>query len=311
MTNYLITIIGPTAIGKTSLSITLAQHFGCDIISCDSRQFFKEIKIGTAVPSDEELYSATHHFIQNKSIFDSYSVGDFEKEAIAKLEELFQKNNVQIMVGGSGLYVNGVLKGFDDFPDIDETVRIQINTDFEKLGIDYLQQKLKEFDQEYFQKLTIENPQTLQNPQRMKRFVEVCLGTGKPYSSFIGQKKNLRHFTPIVIGLEADREIMYDRINQRVNLMISEGLLEEAKELYPNKHLNALQTVGYRELFDYFDGNIILEFAIEEIKKNTRRFAKRQLTWFKRTENTTWFDYQTDKKKIIEHIEHQLQTSNS
>lgn len=310
MTNYLITIIGPTAIGKTSLSITLAQHFGCDIISCDSRQFFKEIKIGTAVPSDEELYSATHHFIQNKSIFDSYSVGDFEKEAIAKLEELFQKNNVQIMVGGSGLYVNGVLKGFDDFPDIDETVRIQINTDFEKLGIDYLQQKLKEFDQEYFQKLTIENPQTLQNPQRMKRFVEVCLGTGKPYSSFIGQKKNLRHFTPIVIGLEADREIMYDRINQRVNLMISEGLLEEAKELYPNKHLNALQTVGYRELFDYFDGNIILEFAIEEIKKNTRRFAKRQLTWFKRTENTTWFDYQTDKKKIIEHIEHQLQTSN-
>ena len=311
MTNYLITIIGPTAIGKTSLSITLAQHFGCDIISCDSRQFFKEMKIGTAVPSDEELYSATHHFIQNKSIFDSYSVGDFEKEAIAKLEELFQKNNVQIMVGGSGLYVNGVLKGFDDFPDIDETVRIQINTDFEKLGIDYLQQKLKEFDQEYFQKLTIENPQTLQNPQRMKRFVEVCLGTGKPYSSFIGQKKNLRHFTPIVIGLEADREIMYDRINQRVNLMISEGLLEEAKELYPNKHLNALQTVGYRELFDYFDGNIILEFAIEEIKKNTRRFAKRQLTWFKRTENTTWFDYQTDKKKIIEHIEHQLQTSNS
>lgn len=311
MTNYLITIIGPTAIGKTSLSITLAQHFGCDIISCDSRQFFKEMKIGTAVPSDEELYSATHHFIQNKSIFDSYSVGDFEKEAIAKLEELFQKNNVQIMVGGSGLYVNGVLKGFDDFPDIDETVRIQINTDFEKLGIDYLQQKLKEFDQEYFQKLTIENPQTLQNPQRMKRFVEVCLGTGKPYSSFIGQKKNLRHFTPIVIGLEADREIMYDRINQRVNLMISEGLLEEAKELYPNKHLNALQTVGYRELFDYFDGNIILEFAIEEIKKNTRRFAKRQLTWFKRKENTTWFDYQTDKKKIIEHIEHQLQTSNS
>ncbi|MFN3754989.1 tRNA (adenosine(37)-N6)-dimethylallyltransferase MiaA [Flavobacterium sp.] len=311
MTNYLITIIGPTAIGKTSLSITLAQHFGCDILSCDSRQFFKEMTIGTAVPNEEELNSATHHFIQNKSIFESYSVGDFEQEAIAKLEELFQKSNVQIMVGGSGLYVDAVLKGFDDFPDIDESVRIKINTDFEELGIDYLQQKLKELDLDYYQKLTTENPQTLQNPQRMKRFVEVCLGTGKPYSSFIGQKKNSRHFTPIVIGLEADREIMYDRINQRVDMMISEGLLAEAKELYPNKQLNALQTVGYRELFDYFDGKINLEIAIEEIKKNTRRFAKRQLTWFKRTENTTWFDYQIDKKKIIEHIENRLLTSNS
>ncbi|RKS02484.1 tRNA (adenosine(37)-N6)-dimethylallyltransferase MiaA [Flavobacterium sp. 102] len=311
MTNYLITIIGPTAIGKTSLSIALAKHFGCDIISCDSRQFFKEMKIGTAVPSEEELNSATHHFIQNKSIFDSYSVGDFEQEAIAKLDELFQKKSVQIMVGGSGLYVDAVLKGFDDFPDIDDAIRIQINTDFETFGIDYLQQNLKELDVYYFEKLTAENPQTLQNPQRMKRFVEVCIGTGKPYSSFIGQKKNSRHFTPIVIGLEADRAIMYDRINQRVDMMISEGLLVEAKELYPNKDLNALQTVGYRELFDYFDGKIGLEFAIEEIKKNTRRFAKRQLTWFKRTENTTWFDYQTDKKKIIEHIERQLQTSNS
>ena len=311
MTNYLITIIGPTAIGKTSLSIALAKHFGCDIISCDSRQFFKEMKIGTAVPSEEELDSATHHFIQNKSIFDSYSVGDFEQEAIAKLDELFQKKSVQIMVGGSGLYVDAVLKGFDDFPDIDDAIRIQINTDFETFGIDYLQQNLKELDVDYFEKLTAENPQTLQNPQRMKRFVEVCIGTGKPYSSFIGQKKNSRHFTPIVIGLEADRAIMYDRINQRVDMMISEGLLVEAKELYPNKDLNALQTVGYRELFDYFDGKIGLEFAIEEIKKNTRRFAKRQLTWFKRTENTTWFDYQTDKKKIIEHIERQLQTSNS
>ncbi|WP_291129099.1 tRNA (adenosine(37)-N6)-dimethylallyltransferase MiaA [Flavobacterium sp. UBA7682] len=311
MTNYLITIIGPTAIGKTSLSIALAKHFGCDIISCDSRQFFKEMKIGTAVPSEEELNSATHHFIQNKSIFDSYSVGDFEQEAIAKLDELFQKKSVQIMVGGSGLYVDAVLKGFDDFPDIDDAIRIQINTDFETFGIDYLQQNLKELDVYYFEKLTAENPQTLQNPQRMKRFVEVCIGTGKPYSSFIGQKKNSRHFTPIVIGLEADRAIMYDRINQRVDMMISEGLLVEAKELYPNKDLNALQTVGYRELFDYFDGKIGLEFAIEEIKKNTRRFAKRQLTWFKRTENTTWFDYQTEKKKIIEHIERQLQTSNS
>jgi len=301
--NYLITIIGPTAIGKTSLSITLAQHFNCDIISCDSRQFFKEMKIGTAVPSDEELALATHHFIQNKSIFDNYSVGDFEKEAIAKLDELFLKNNVQIMVGGSGLYVDAVLKGFDDFPDIDEKVRETINADFEQFGIDYLHQKLKELDNDYFQKLSTENPQTLQNPQRMKRFVEVCLGTGKPYSSFIGQKKNKRNFTPIIIGLEAEREIMYNRINQRVDIMMNEGLLKEAENLFPNKNLNALQTVGYRELFDFLEGKTSLEFAIEQIKMNTRRFAKRQITWFKRTENAVWFDYLTDRKEIIDNLQ--------
>ncbi|MBN8642591.1 MAG: tRNA (adenosine(37)-N6)-dimethylallyltransferase MiaA [Flavobacteriales bacterium] len=303
MSNYLITIIGPTAIGKTSLSIALAQHFGCEIISCDSRQFYKEMKIGTAVPSDDELATATHHFIQNKSIFENYSVGDFEQEAIAKLDELFTKNNIQIMVGGSGLYVDAVLKGFDDFPDIDASVREQINSDFDAFGIDYLQKKLQELDVDYFNTISNENPQTLQNPQRMKRFVEVCIGTGKPYSSFLNQKKNKRNFTPIIIGLEAEREVMYDRINQRVDIMMNEGLLEEAKNLYPNKHLNALQTVGYRELFDYFDGTTSLDFAIEEIKKNTRRFAKRQLTWFKRTENVVWFDYLTDRNEIIDSIE--------
>jgi tRNA dimethylallyltransferase len=305
--NYLITIIGTTAIGKTALSIALAQHFGCDIISCDSRQFFKEMKIGTAVPSDEELVSATHHFIQNKSIFESYSVGDFEQEALAKLDELFQKNKIQIMVGGSGLYVDAVLKGFDDFPDIDDSVRDEINAKFVHLGIDYLQQQLQELDSEYYQKLQTENPQTLQNPQRMKRFVEVCIGSGKPYSSFIGKRKNVRNFTPIVIGLESDREIMYDRINKRVDIMLNEGLLAEAQSLYPNKHLNALQTVGYRELFDYFDEKITLEFAIEQIKMNTRRFAKRQITWFKRTENVSWFDYLTDRKEIITTIESKIQ----
>lgn len=301
--NYLITIIGPTAIGKTSLSIALAQHFGCEILSCDSRQFYKEMQIGTAVPNDDELTAATHHFIQNKSIFDAYSVGDFEQEAIAKLDELFAKKNIQIMVGGSGLYVDAVLKGFDDFPDIDASIRTQINADFDAFGMDYLQQKLQELDRDYFNTISNENPQTLQNPQRMKRFVEVCLGTGKPYSSFLNQKKNVRNFTPILIGLEAEREIMYDRINQRVDIMMNEGLLEEAKNLYPNKHLNALQTVGYRELFDHFDGTTTLDFAIEEIKKNTRRFAKRQLTWFKRTENVAWFDYLTDKNEIISFIE--------
>lgn len=307
MNNYLITIIGPTAIGKTSLSIALAQQFGCEIISCDSRQFFKEMKIGTAVPNDEELAAATHHFIQNKSIFDSYSVGDFEQEAIAKLDELFTKNNIQIMVGGSGLYVDAVLKGFDDFPDIDASVREKIKIEYEVKGLPYLQENLKEYDPDYYLFLSESNPQTLQNPQRMKRFVEVCLGTGKPYSSFLNQKKNTRHFTPIVIGLEADREIMYDRINQRVDIMMNEGLLEEAKNLFPNKQLNALQTVGYRELFDYFDGLTSFDFAVEEIKKNTRRFAKRQLTWFKRMENAVWFDYLCDRNKIIETINSKME----
>ena len=300
--NYLFTIIGPTAIGKTSLSITLAQHFDCEIVSCDSRQFFKEMRIGTAVPSEEELALATHHFIQNKSIFENYTVGDFEKEAIAKLDELFLKNNIQIMVGGSGLYVDAILKGFDDFPDVNNSIREVINADFKELGIDYLQNKLKELDADYYQQLKLKNPQTLQNPQRMKRFVEVCLGTGKPYSSFLNQKKNQRSFTPIIIGLEADRVIMYDRINQRVDSMVNEGLVNEAENLFPNKELNALQTVGYRELFDYFEGKITLDFAIEEIKKNTRRFSKRQLTWFKRAENVKWFDFMADRNDIIEFI---------
>lgn len=299
---YLITIVGPTAIGKTSLSIVLANHFNCEIVSCDSRQFFKEMTIGTAVPSLAELTAAKHHFIQNKSIFETYTVGDFEKEAIAKLNELFQNNDYAILVGGSGLYVDAILKGFDEFPEIDSKVRTEITTNYEKLGIGYLQQKLEQLDPNYYKTLTTENPQTLQNPQRMMRFVEVCLGTGKPYSSFLNQKKNNRDFTLIVIGLEADRKIIYNRINQRVDIMMNEGLLNEAKTLYPNKELNALQTVGYRELFSFFDKEFSLEFAIEEIKKNTRRFSKRQLTWFKRNENTKWFDFETPYTTIIEYI---------
>lgn len=301
--NYLITIIGPTAIGKTSLSIALAQHFGCEIISCDSRQFFKEMKIGTAVPSDDELAAAPHHFIQNKSIFDKYSVGDFEKEALNKLDELFVKNNIQIMVGGSGLYVDAVLKGFDEFPDIEEGVRTEINSKFDALGITFLQEQLQNLDPDYYKKLEKENPQTLQNPQRMKRFVEVCIGSGLPYSDFIGKRNSKRNFTPIIIGLESDREIMYDRINQRVDLMFEVGLVEEVKQLLPYKERNALQTVGYRELFDYFEGKSTLEFAAAQIKQNTRRFAKRQMTWFKRTENAIWFDYLTNKDTFVKYIE--------
>jgi tRNA dimethylallyltransferase len=304
--NYLITIIGPTAIGKTSLSIALAQHFDCDIISCDSRQFFKEMKIGTAVPNEEELASATHHFIQNKSIFENYTVGDFEKEAISKLDELFLKNNIQIMVGGSGLYVDAVLKGFDSFPEIDSQVRDEVRLNYEEKGIEYLQNQLKELDSYYSNFITETNPQTLQNPQRMMRFVEVCIGTGKPYSSFLNKEKNKRNFTPIIIGLEAERAIMYNRINQRVDIMMNDGLLAEAEKLFTNKDLNALQTVGYRELFDYFEEKISLDLAVEEIKKNTRRFSKRQLTWFKRTENAVWFDYLTHRKRIINFIENNL-----
>jgi tRNA dimethylallyltransferase len=299
---YLITIIGPTAIGKTSLSITLAQHFQCEIISCDSRQFFKEMRIGTAVPSQEELTAAPHHFIQNKSIFENYTVGDFEKEAIAKLTELHQTNDFAILVGGSGLYVDAILKGFDSFPAIDASVREEVSANYEQFGFSYLQEQLEQLDPVYFDKISLENPQTLQNPQRLMRFVEVCIGTGKPYSSFLNQNKNNRDFTTVIIGLEAERSVMYDRINQRVDIMLNEGLLAEAEQLYPHKELNALQTVGYRELFSYFDGNSTLDFAIEEIKKNTRRFSKRQLTWFKRTENARWFDYLTDRNEIIEYI---------
>jgi len=306
---YLITIIGPTAIGKTAMSIHLATHFNCEIISCDSRQFFKEMTIGTAVPSKTELAAAKHHFIQNKSIFELYTVGDFEKEAIAKIDELFLTNDYVVLVGGSGLYVNAVLKGFDEFPEIDPSIREAVNATYEKLGIGYLQEQLQKLDTTYFKTLASENPQTLQNPQRMMRFVEVCIGCGKPYSSFLNQKQNSRNFNPILIGLEADRSIMYNRINQRVDIMMKEGLLKEAKTVYPNKELNALQTVGYRELFSYFDGEVTLEFAIEEIKKNTRRFSKRQLTWFKRDSNTKWFNYETPYQTIFNYIESKIHNS--
>lgn len=302
MNNYLITIIGPTAIGKTALSISLAKHFNCDIISCDSRQFFKEMTIGTAVPNSEELAAANHYFIQDKSIIENYSVGTFEREAIVKLDELFIQNNIQIMVGGSGLYVDAILKGLDNFPDIHPNIRTQIQKEYEEKGIDYLQNTLQQLDPIYFNQLTQNNTQTLHNPQRMMRFVEVCIGSDLPYSSFLKSKNIQRNYIPIIIGLEADREIMYQRINQRVDDMLVEGLLEEAKMLHQHKDLNALQTVGYRELFDFFEGTTTLEYAIEQIKMNTRRFAKRQITWFKRTENVSWFDYLTETNIIIDEI---------
>lgn len=297
MPKFLITIVGPTAIGKTAMSIYIAQHFKCDIISCDSRQFFREMTIGTAVPNDIELQSVTHHFIHNKSIFEEYTVGDFEKEAIRKLEELFQENNYAVMVGGSGLYVDAVLKGFDDFPDIDPEIRAELASKHSELGIAFLQEELQKRDPDYFSIVD------KGNPQRMMRALEVSIGTGKPYSFFLNQKTNQRGFTSIIIGLDAERKIIYDRIEQRVDQMMNDGLLAEAMNLFPNKNLNALQTVGYRELFDFFEEKSDLNFAISEIKKNTRRFAKRQLTWFRRNMETKWFDYQTKPQEIITYIQ--------
>ncbi|MBL4643711.1 MAG: tRNA (adenosine(37)-N6)-dimethylallyltransferase MiaA, partial [Flavobacteriaceae bacterium] len=268
--NVLITIVGPTAIGKTALSIELATHFKAEIISCDSRQFYKEMSIGTAVPSAEELHAATHHFIQDRSVFDTYNVGDFERDALDKLKQLFETNTVVIMVGGSGLYVDAVLNGLDYFPKVKPEIRENLNQALLSKGIEHLQQQLKALDLETY------NSITLDNPQRVIRALEVCIGAGLPYSSFKNKPKEKRNFRSLKIGLNANREIIYNRINQRVDIMMQEGLLDEARTLYPHKDLNALQTVGYRELFSFFDGNISKEFAIEEIRKNTRRFAKRQ-----------------------------------
>ncbi|MCF6296682.1 MAG: tRNA (adenosine(37)-N6)-dimethylallyltransferase MiaA [Flavobacteriaceae bacterium] len=296
MNKYLITIIGATSIGKTALSIELAKHFNTEIISSDSRQFYKEMTIGTATPNKEELNQVKHHFIQNRSIFDDYNVGDFERDAIVKLDTLFEKYSIIIMVGGSGLYTNAVLNGLDDFPDVNSEIRIQLKSNLQEKGILFLQNQLKKLDLETYQKID------LNNKQRLIRALEICIGTGKPFSSFLNNKKNKRNFIPIKIGLTAPRETIYSRINQRVELMMQNGLLQEAKKLYNNKYLNALQTVGYKELFSFFDGNSTLDFAVSEIKKNTRRFAKRQETWFKKDKEIEWFDYQYDVKQIVEYI---------
>ncbi|WP_372745055.1 tRNA (adenosine(37)-N6)-dimethylallyltransferase MiaA [Lutibacter sp.] len=297
MNNYLITVVGPTAIGKTALSILLANYFKTEIISCDSRQFYKEMEIGTAVPSKKELASAPHHFIQNRSIFDNYSVGDFERDALATLQTLFLKHTIVIMVGGSGLYANAVIDGLDYFPDVSPEIRENLNNSLQSEGIKKLQNQLKELDIESYNTIEIENP------HRLIRALEICIGTGKPYASFKNKLKEKRNFTTLKIGLEAPREIMYSRINKRVEIMMQQGLLEEAKKLYPHKNLNALQTVGYRELFSYFDGDCTLDFAIEEIKKNTRRFAKRQVTWNKKDTDIHWFNFEEKPNEIIKKIE--------
>ena len=299
-TNYLINIVGPTAIGKTSLAIQLANKFNTEIISADSRQFYKEMSIGTAVPSAEELQAAKHHFIQHISIKDNYNVGDFESEAIKKLDELFKNNKIVIMVGGSGLYTKSVLEGLDYFPEVSLEIRQELNVKLEKEGLDSLQQQLHKLDPDYYKIVDLENP------HRVIRALEVCISSGKPYSSYLNQPKKKRNFTAISIGLSAEREIIYDRINRRVDLMIAEGLLDEAKALFPKRELNALNTVGYKELFSYLEGKDSLETAVSEIKKNTRRFAKRQLTWFRKDQEINWFDYKTPVEEIQQFLDSKI-----
>lgn len=293
---YLIAIVGPTAIGKTDVSIALAKHFKSEIISADSRQFFKEMSIGTAVPSGEELAKVPHHFIQHISIKEDYSVGDFERDALQILERKFKKHNLFFLVGGSGLYIDAVLKGLDTFPEINPKVRAELQKLFDQKGIEPLQEQLKQQDPDYYEKVDA------QNPHRLIRALEVCIQSGKPYSSFLGKNKPKRPFEILKIGLEADRKVLYDRINRRVELMIENGLIAEAKQLEEKKHLNALQTVGYKEMFSFFENEISLESAIEEIKKNSRRYAKRQLTWLRKDEEVQWFEYNETIEKIIQYI---------
>lgn len=297
----LVVVAGPTAIGKTALGIELAAHFRTQIISADSRQFYKEMSIGTAVPSPEELERVPHHFIQHISVQNDYSVGDFERDALDLLDVLFQEHDIVVMVGGSGLYIDAVTKGLDHFPDIDPEVRQKLNLQLEQQGIGTLQNELKKLDPAYFAEVD------QQNPHRLIRALEICIGTGRAYSSFRKNKGAVRPFDSLYIGLTAERTLIYERINKRVDMMMKQGLLEEAQQLYPHKKLNALNTVGYKELFKYLDKEIGLDEAVEEIKKNTRRFAKRQLTWFRKNDKIKWFDYATPASDVIEYVENVTQ----
>lgn len=292
---HLVIITGPTAVGKTSLTIQLAQHFHSEIISADSRQFYKELIIGTAAPTPEELKTIKHHLVGMLSITENYNVYRFEKDVISILEKLFIKNDIVFMVGGSGLYIDAVCNGIDEIPDPDMELRNKLNTTYETLGIQPLRQQLMLLDPESYEKLDIANH------KRIIRALEVCIATGKPYSSFLNKKSISRPFNIIKIGLKRERAELYASINKRVDIMIQCGLENEARSLYPFRDLNSLQTVGYRELFDYFDGTYSLTEAIEKIKTNTRRYAKKQMTWFERDEKINWF-HPSETEKILAHI---------
>ena len=289
----LLYVAGPTASGKTSLAIALAKHCNTEIISCDSRQFYKEMSIGTAVPSHEELAEVPHHFIQQRSIHESYSVGAYQREALSSLRKLFETKDTVILVGGSGLYADALIDGLDNFPEVKTKIRTQLNQQLEDNGIEVLVALLKELDPVYSQKVD------LNNPHRLIRALEVCLSCGLPYSNFLGNKKAPDFFKTQKIIIQWDRSILYDRINLRVDHMVKEGLEAEAKGLYPNKDVNALQTVGYREWFEYFEGKRDRDTTLNEIKKNTRRYAKRQITWFKRYSDAIFIDGEMPVEDVL------------
>jgi len=293
----LISIVGPTGIGKTKLAIEIATYFGTEIISCDSRQFFKEMPIGTAMPNDEERKVVTHHFIANLSVNDEYSIGKYEKDALSKIDELFQKYDKLILVGGSGMYEKAVIQGLDNLPEA-RTENIQ---NLEKIlqtdGIRVLQKLLQNVDMEYYKNM--DN----QNPRRLIRALDIYMQTGKPYSEFLSKSREKRPFNVLRIGIEAHREILYQRINQRVDNMMQKGLLEEVKKLISFREKTALKTVGYTELFKYLDGEWNLDFAVDEIKKNSRRYAKRQLTWYRKSADIHYIPIEyswTDITKIFD-----------
>lgn len=291
----LIVILGPTGIGKTDLSIDIAKEFETEIISSDSRQIYKELKIGTAVPADAQLKKVKHHFIGNKSIYDYYNASMFEFEVLDVLNELFLNLDYVVMTGGSGMYINAVCDGIDDLPTIDQKLREDLINQHKEEGIESLRLQLKMLDPESYSKVD------LKNPKRILKALEVSIQTGKPYSSFLSESKKKRDFNIIKIGLQRDRDELYERINLRVDQMIKDGLIDEANFFYKDRHLNSLNTVGYKELFEFLDGKITQEKAIELIKRNSRHYAKRQISWFSRNKEIVWFN--PDKKeRIIEFI---------
>jgi len=296
MGKHLITIIGPTAIGKTSLAIKVANYFKTEIVSADSRQFYKEMNIGTAKPSNSELKSIKHHLINNKSINDDYNISDYEKDALKSIKSIFNKNDIAILVGGSGLYINTVLYGLDEMPEISNHTRNSLYLDLELKGIKKMQEQLKLLDPASYNTIDINNP------RRLIRALEVSISTGKSYSSFLKKKKKKRNFNIIVLGINQDRSDLYNKINSRVDNMVKNGLINEAKGLYNLKSLNALNTIGYSEVFNYIENNSSIDECIDEIKKNTRRYAKRQLTWFKSIDRVKWITPEYNFEKIIAHI---------
>ncbi len=293
--------MGPTAVGKTRISIELAKHYETEIVSADSRQFFREMPIGTAAPTPSELQLAKHHFVGQLSIQDDYSAGDYEADVLRCIEEIHQKKPVAVLTGGSGLYVKAVTHGLDEHPS-DIEVRNQLIADFEERGLEYLQNELQRLDPETHRRID------LHNHQRMIRALEVCLVAGKPYSTFLTRQAKPRPFQTIAVGLNLPRAELIERINQRVDQMIEQGLVAEARALYPLRHHNALQTVGYKELFESFDGSSNESEAIEKIKVNTRRFAKRQMTWFKKNLDARWF-HPSDWKDILSYVEEIMKSS--